>query len=102
MADSYWTGVVERRLTRRIALALTAAGALMAACGSGKSADSSKSGGGSLVSQAVDTTSQAKRGGVLKDFTPTDAPSFDYSTPISDGSLASRCYGCLVRVMPGH
>src|SRR5439155_16741508 len=80
----------------------TAAGALMAACGSSKSSGSSKRGGGSVVSEAADTTNQAKRGGVLKDFTPTDAPSFDYSTPISDGSLASRCYGCLVRVMPGY
>ena len=103
--QSYWSKVLNNRIHRRRALAMTGStaldAALLAACGGGGN------GGGqpdasSLITQPEDTSKQAKRGGILKNHTPTDAPSFDYATPISDGSLASRCYATLIRVVPGY
>ena len=71
MSGDYWNGVLDRRLTRRRAMAATggsaAAAAFLAACGGGDSG-----GGGepvsSLITAPVDSSKQAKRGGVLKWF----------------------------------
>src|SRR2546423_5921204 len=69
MENTYWTSLTRNRLSRRRALAATAAGgvALLAACSGGSSGSSGQKSGGSLVAPAADTTSQAKRGGVMKD-----------------------------------
>jgi ABC-type transport system substrate-binding protein len=80
MASSYWTKVVSNRISRRRALAATGAGALgaafLAACGSDNDSGSSGSTGGStggsksnsILATPQDTTSQAKAGGVIKDY----------------------------------
>ena len=77
--SSFWDEYSKRRVGRRRLLATTAAGAagtaLMAACG----ADSSDggSGGRGLLINPSDSTSRAKPGGVLKDFSRDEGGSFD-------------------------
>src|SRR2546421_6563367 len=71
MQTNYWQDALNSRLSRRRTLAITGGGAfaaaLLAACGS---SGGSKSSGGndksSLISQPVDTSKQAKRGGTSK------------------------------------
>src|ERR1700730_9576792 len=84
MVGSYWSKFVNQRQSRRRVLAMTGgatAAALLAACSGGKS-----SGGGSsadqtsLVAQPVDTTKQAKRGGLMKDRQYADPPTLDILT----------------------
>src|ERR1041384_5141606 len=86
MERSYWSQVVSQRLGRRRVLATSGAallgGALLAACGSGGSASSKSTASGGadksgLVDTPQDTTAQARRGGVLKDWTNGDAQHFD-------------------------
>ena len=92
-------------LRRSVAAALLAAGALfIAACGSsgggsGKGGSSDKSG---LVTKAVDTTKQAKRGGLLKDRTFTDAPSLSTTTGAGNfsNSQSGKVYSTLLRTKP--
>src|SRR3954452_20739044 len=83
---SYWASVTNNRLTRRRALASSAAGALgaafVAACGGGSDAPSGDTGpkkdASSLVFTPSDSTGQAKAGGTLKNFASADMnPSFD-------------------------
>src|SRR5262249_26456563 len=76
----YW----HRTITRRRALIASggagAAAALLAACGSGSSsskAPAAPKDASGLLSQAVDTTKQIKRGGVLKLAVSSDVPSLD-------------------------
>lgn len=102
MRESYWSKIWTRRIRRRRALVLTGGtafgAALLAACGADKGGEGDKSG---LVTRPSDTFKQAKRGGVLKDFSPTDATSFDDLTP-GGGSGASECYATLVLTKPGY
>jgi peptide/nickel transport system substrate-binding protein len=103
MAENYWSSVLNARLHRRRGLAMTGAlavgGALLAACGGGEEGGGSDK--SSLVSQPADTSKQAKRGGILKDFARTDTPTVDFSTPIAAGG-ANNCYACFMRVVPGY
>ena len=82
MEQHYWSNVLNNRIGRRRAIVSTGAGALgaafLAACGG------SDSGGGGekkesnkLVQTPVDTSKQAKKGGVLKDRNFGDPPSLD-------------------------
>lgn len=82
MADKgYWKGALGSRVSRRRALG--AAGALgagaaalaLAGCGGGGTTGERQSSG--LVSHPVDTTSQAKAGGTLKDFYTAEIANFD-------------------------
>jgi peptide/nickel transport system substrate-binding protein len=75
-------------MNRRRALGASVGAALgtafLAACGGGGDS-SKKEGGSSLVVKPVDTTKTAKRGGVFKDGTRTDATTFDvYSLASSE------------------
>src|SRR3954464_7777619 len=83
MEQRYWSNVLNNRIGRRRAMVATGATALgaafLAACGGG---DSGGSSGGSkesnsLVAKPVDTSKQAKKGGVLKDRNFGDPPSLD-------------------------
>src|SRR5688500_10960710 len=81
---SYWTETLYRRISRRRALAATgtaaAAAALLAACGGG-SGDSAPTGESSgLITQPVDTTNQAKRGGTMKYRLSSEPPTLDIFT----------------------
>jgi hypothetical protein len=84
MAGSYWRQVGETRLTRRRALAASAgasaAAALLAACGSDGKDDSDKA---TLITKPVETTGQAKRGGVIKDRIHADVATLDSAVGIS-------------------
>src|SRR3954465_15963650 len=87
MANGYWDKALGRRIGRRRGLAATGAGALgaafLAACGGSDSGSASSSGGSGskdksgLVSESVDTSKSAKRGGTLKFCSTGDAPSLD-------------------------
>src|SRR5262249_18554351 len=83
--DSYWGRALEHKMSRRRALAGTAgaatAAAILAACGS---SSKSSSGGSSpatdknnLISTPIDTTKQAKRGGVIKWFQANEPAHMD-------------------------
>ncbi|HLF80092.1 MAG TPA: ABC transporter substrate-binding protein [Dehalococcoidia bacterium] len=71
-AKSYWDGFTQQRLSRRRALVATSAGAasaaFLAACGGDDSGGGSKApvDRSGLLHVPVDTTAQAKSGGVLK------------------------------------
>lgn len=93
---TYWQNALKQRIGRRRALAAlggsAAAAAFLAACGGDDDSSSTGAGTGStgsstgagtgsdrsgLVSQPVDTTSQAKRGGTLKWYAPNEPAHFD-------------------------
>ena len=89
MQSNYWSRTLSGRLNRRRFIAASGASALgaafLAACGGGDD-DSGSTGSSdktSLVTKREDSKSQAKRGGVLKDRTNADAPSFDAQSPIA-------------------
>ncbi len=110
MQSSYWNRVLAGRMTRRRALAATgasaAAAAFLAACGG--SDDNGGGGGGgsgstgssnSILTKTTDSTSEAKRGGILKDRTQADVSSMDAQMPISPlNAPAKHVYSTLVRV----
>ena len=107
MLDSYWSNLTSKPIGRRRALAAgtaTTAAALLAACGSGKS--SSGGAGGdktSLVTQPVETTKQAKRGGIMKDRQYADPPSLDILTANNPWySTGYAVYNSLVQYEPGY
>ena len=66
---NYWTKSLRSRLSRRRLLAASSAtavgAALLAACGS--DSNGNEGDGGGLLTEPVDTTAQARRGGVFKD-----------------------------------
>src|SRR6476646_2769430 len=108
MLGSYWSEIANRRIRRRTALGTAggmAAGAmLLAACGSGGGKQSSSAGGVSgILTQPVDTTQQAKRGGVMKDRGSSDPPTLDTfaaSGPLNP--IASHGYNELMQFKPGY
>src|SRR6266498_2035439 len=109
MAKSYWVGLTSGRMSRRRVLAasggLTAAAALLAACGGGKSSSSSGAAGADksgLISQPVDTTKQAKRGGTLKWFAGNEPAHLDIQqdqAPMNQHK--NMVYGHLVNIDAG-
>jgi peptide/nickel transport system substrate-binding protein len=128
--EKYWERVVSRRISRRRALiggsALTASAAFLAACGGDDDDDSASSGsasptrstgsasgssGGStgssgtssLITQPVDTSDSAKRGGSILYYTTGDVPSFDPSTSnIILNQLSTTVYSRLTVITPGY
>jgi peptide/nickel transport system substrate-binding protein len=114
METSFWSGFSARRLSRRRALAATGGlglgAAFLAACGGSSSNSSSSSGaktgdGGSssLIVKPTDTTSQAKRGGVLKDYAQAEPRSLDPVNPLADyNRIAPFVYSTLLAAKPGH
>jgi len=107
--SSYWQTLAARRLSRRRAIALaggaSASAAFLAACGGDD--DSGSTGGGepssSLVAKAEDSTSQAKRGGIIKSSIATDAGSWDpHVRGAWFGTLGGLIYSRLTVVKPGE
>jgi peptide/nickel transport system substrate-binding protein len=106
VGHDYWTRTLQQRLSRRRGLAVSggaaAGAALMAACGGGdQGGEGDKSG---LVTELVDTTKQAKRGGILKDRNFTDAPSLSTATGAGNFSnpISGKVYNTLFRAKPGY
>src|SRR6266542_2417995 len=107
MVGSYWSEISSRKIRRRTALATAggaAAGALLlAACGSSGSKKSSSGEVTGVLTQPVDTTAQAKRGGVMRDRGSSDPPTLDTfaaSGPLNP--IASHSYNELMQFKPGY
>src|SRR3954454_14847836 len=107
METNFWSGFSARRLSRRRALAATGGlglgAAFLAACGGSSTNSSSNgakngdSGSSSLVIKPTDTTSQAKRGGVLKDYAQAEPRSLDPVNPLADyNRIAPFVYSTLL------
>jgi peptide/nickel transport system substrate-binding protein len=106
MEKSYWSATLNRRIRRRRALGMAggaaAAAALLAACGGGDSGDGDGGGAGGIVSEPEDTTSQAKRGGIMKDRAFADPPTLDITTPNNPATPYTHdVYSGLVAFIPG-
>src|SRR5688572_30468486 len=80
MSNGYWSRILDRRLTRRRALAASGtaglSAAFLAACGGNDSSDGDQQGSG-LITPAVDESKSAKRGGVWLDWATADFQTFD-------------------------
>src|SRR6266545_7501907 len=103
MDGSYWQTSLNSRLSRRRALAATATAAsgaaLLAACGSDGNEKSDKS---TLLTKPLETISQAKRGGVIKDRIHADVASLDVALGISAlNASTSHTTSTLVMFKPG-
>ena len=85
---NYWASVTQQRVSRRRAIAITGGtavgAALLAACGgSNEASDTKKAENASLIVKPSDTTSKAKKGGVMKWFSPAEPAHFDVSQGLS-------------------
>jgi ABC-type transport system substrate-binding protein len=116
--NSYWSKVLQRRVSRRRAIVMTSgaagAAAFLAACGSDSSDSAgSNSGGGSggsgsgssgLVTKPVDTSKQAKAGGTLVDSTNREPQHFDGQAQgqVQLNFFNSLAYESLVKNKVGH
>lgn len=104
MASNYWCNTIERRISRRRALAASGAGALgaglLAACGGdGGKGDGA---GAKLVSKPVDTIKQAKKGGIYYSSRSNDLDHSDpfFTTQATPGT--AELYARLFRRAPGY
>ena len=103
---SYWQKTLTTRIGRRRMLATTsggvAAAALLAACG-GSGSDSDRGDKAKLVTNAVDTTKQAKRGGVSKWYFSAEPNSLDiFSGQSPLNQPANFAYSHLTIAKAGH
>jgi peptide/nickel transport system substrate-binding protein len=81
--------------------AASSAAVFLAACGGDGDSDQGKE--ATLLTRPADTTSTAKRGGVLKDRTYADPPTLDIAGANSPLNAASpHAYNTLVQFKPGH
>jgi peptide/nickel transport system substrate-binding protein len=106
MHQSYWSRVLDQRLQRRRALAVTSGtalgAALLAACGGGDSSGGGNGDSSSLVTKPVDTSKEAKRGGVMRDRVAADTSTLDPIGPVAPLNPPARhAYSTLVRQKAG-
>ena len=112
MSGNYWDRVLDRRFSRRRALAATGAGALgaafLAACGGGDDDGSDGGSGGAekktsgLLGKREDTSKQAKPGGTLMMTNPADPPHFDpHLLTLPAAAATSLIFNKLMQVKPG-
>ena len=102
---NYWTRALGARLNRRRVLigasSLGVSAAVLAACGGSSSGRKEKT--SSQITQPVDTSKQAKRGGSFPSSVPVDVTSFDTElAPPSATYHTSRVYNRLLRRKPGY
>jgi ABC-type transport system substrate-binding protein len=110
MENNYWTRVMGRKLSRRLALAATgataASAAFLAACGGSDDGDGTGGGGGGsggtgLLTNVTDETKDVKRGGTYKSALNA-VPTFD---PHLTGNHVTHMwlnYSPLLKNKPGH
>jgi peptide/nickel transport system substrate-binding protein len=106
MARDYWSRILNQRIGRRRALAAagatTAAAALLAACGGGDDGDGGGESSSGLVTKPVDTTKEAKRGGVLKWFHGGEPANLDVQVDQAPKNiLKNMAYGHFVNEEAG-
>jgi peptide/nickel transport system substrate-binding protein len=110
MQDSYWSGLVSRRVSRRRALIGTggaaAAAAFLAACGGSDSGSSSENGASKasdLLAKIEDTTKNVKRGGAMKWTQASEPLHFDGQSQGQQqlNIYNGMAYESLVRNKPG-
>ncbi len=104
--QSYWERTIAHRVDRRRVLATTGAtsiaAALLAACGRGSSSSGGKS-ASSLVAEPVDTSKQAKQGGVYKGQLTQDVQTLEPSFRSAPAATHSqRAYQNLFSQKPGY
>src|SRR5207302_3908679 len=103
-----WSRLLEQRITRRRGFAATGAGvtaaALLAACGSSGSGGGAKKGDSTgRVTKPADTTKEAKRGGILKDYIRGEPATLDPFNPNAALNAVSRSvHGMLLREKVAH
>jgi peptide/nickel transport system substrate-binding protein len=110
MAGNYWQTALNRRLSRRRALiasgGLAGAAAFLAACGGddddGDTGGQARRDTSGLLTDARDTSREAKAGGVLKRQINADIPNLDVHVPLVNLSgLMPFTYSRLVQFKPG-
>src|SRR5438874_2357999 len=103
MQKNYWHPAVQARLTRRRALQIVGgagAAALLAACGSGSQEKSMPAGDPSgLITRAVDTSRQARRGGTYVINLTADPQHLDPQVTLNG---SARAYSLLLNQRSGH
>jgi ABC-type transport system substrate-binding protein len=105
MPENYRLNFTQNRISRRRAFAFSGgtatAAILLAACGEGDSTGTgSKSG---LITEPVDTTKQAKRGGTLKDRTFGDPPTLDpFTANNPQNAIGPHCFTNLAQFKPAY
>src|SRR5438045_1131175 len=103
----FWSNVLQRRLTRRRAVAgastLGAAAAFLAACGgSSNSATSKEEHAAKFTAQPVDSSKQAVKGGQMQSFMPSEGLNFDAPTGTAEVQAhAILAYSRLVKAKLG-
>src|SRR5690242_21286150 len=106
MERDYWSPIGSQRFSRRRAIALGgsagAVGAILAACGSSnKKPGESGASQSSLITPMEDSSKQAKRGGVLKWYTPLEPNNFDPTVSTFGVGVIVQAYDHLVEFQPG-
>ena len=104
--SSYWSSALQRRLSRRQAIAATsigAAGALfLAACGGGDDDGGEKKSASGQLTTPADTTKEAKRGGVWLGSHNADIQTFDpHFQSVPNQALTQITYSRLFKAKPG-
>ena len=104
--SSYWSSALQRRLSRRQAIAATsigAAGALfLAACGGGDDDGGEKKSASGQLTTPADTTKEAKRGGVWLGSHNADIQTFDpHFQSVPNQALTPITYSRLFKAKPG-
>jgi peptide/nickel transport system substrate-binding protein len=103
MQEGYWSTKLAGRLNRRRSLVFFGGGvagaAFLAACGTG----AGKGDKSSLVAERIDSTTKAKRGGIMKDRAFADPPTLDITTPNNPATpFCHDVYSGLVQFKPGY
>src|SRR5262245_61349042 len=111
MGSLSWSKVSAARISRRRAIVATGGAGLgaafLAACGGSSGGGSTtntkdSSGNNSQVAKYTDTTAQAKRGGVLKDYAQAEPRTLDPVQPLADlNRIATFTYNTLLTAKPG-
>ena len=106
MSD-YWSTILNKRVGRRRALTATggaaAAAAFLAACGGSDNSGDGSSNTSGLISQPVDTTKDAKRGGTLKWFAGNEPAHLDVQIDQAPANQhKNMVYGHLVNDKAGY
>ncbi len=100
---NYWSRALRTQMARRRMLggagAATLGAVLLAACGGGEGGGQSAG----LLTKAVDSTKQAKRGGILKTQRPTDVQTWDpYVVSSPTAWHETKVYEHLLSAKPGY